>query len=91
VEKEKVTITLPKDVMDAVRREAPPRGYSSFIAEAVAYFIQARERKALRERLVEGYQATAEADRRLAEEWRPLEEESWNRESDLAEAEDEAS
>jgi hypothetical protein len=65
--------------MDAVRREAPPRGYSSFIAEAVTYFIEQRERKALRERLIEGYRTTAEADQLLAEEWRLLEEETWNR------------
>lgn len=77
MEKEKVTLTLPKKVMDAVRREADPRGYSSFIAEAVTYFLEERERAALRERLIEGYQATAEADQLLAEEWRSLEEESW--------------
>jgi hypothetical protein len=79
VEKEKVTLTLPKGVMDAIRREAAPRGYSDFIAGAVTYFLEERERAALRERLIEGYQATAETDQLLAEEWRSLEEESWNR------------
>lgn len=78
METEKVTLTLPKEVMDAVRREASPRGYSNFIAEAVVYFLEERERRALRERLIEGYRANAEADRTLAEEWRALEEESWS-------------
>jgi len=36
-EKVKVTLTLPVEVMDAVREEAEPRGQSKFIAEAVAY------------------------------------------------------
>jgi hypothetical protein len=76
-EKVKVTLTLPAEVMDAVREEAPPRGYSRFIAEAVTYFIEARRRGALRERLIAGYQARTGRDEALAEEWRPLEEEVW--------------
>lgn len=38
-QKEKVTLTVPAEVMDAVREEAGPRGYSKFIAEAVTYYI----------------------------------------------------
>ena len=83
--KEKVTLTLPSEVMDAVREEAEPRGYSKFIAEAVTYYIQEQRRAALRERLVEGYRASAERDRTLAEEWRPAEEEVWPEYGDLEE------
>ena len=75
--KEKVTLTLPAEVMRAVREEAEPRGYSKFIAEAVTYYIQRRRRSALRERLIAGYQASAERDQALAEEWRYAEEEVW--------------
>jgi len=85
MEKVKVTLTLPKEVMDAVRREADPRGYSSLIAEAVVYFLEERERTALRERLIHGYQASAKADQVLAEEWRSLEEEGWNQGDEPAE------
>jgi hypothetical protein len=81
--KEKVTLTLPAEIMNAVREEAEPRGYSKFIAEAVAYYIQERRRSALRERLIAGYQASAERDQVFAEDWRPLEEEVW---LDFAEA-----
>jgi hypothetical protein len=63
--------------MDAVRKEAEPRGYSKFIAKAVTYYIQEQRRSALRERLIEGYKAGAESDQTLAEEWRPLENEVW--------------
>ena len=76
-EKEKVTLTLPSEVMDAVRQEAEPRGYSKFIAEAVTYYIEEQRRLALRERLIAGYQASAERDQALAEEWRQAEDEVW--------------
>ena len=76
-QKEKVTLTLPSEVMAAVREEAGPRGYSRFIAEAVIYYIQEQRRTALRERLIAGYQADAERDQALAEEWRHAEEEVW--------------
>mgnify|MGYP001815537806 CR=1 FL=1 len=84
-QKEKVTLTLPSEVMDVVREEAEPRGYSKFIAEAVTYYIQEQRRLALRERLIAGYQASAERDQALAEEWRPLENEVWPEYSDRAE------
>ena len=84
-QKEKVTLTLPSEVMDAVRAEAPPRGYSKFIAEAVTYYIQEQRQSALRERLIAGYQASAERDQALAEEWRPAEEEVWSQRVDPTE------
>ena len=86
--KEKVTLTLPSEVMDAVRQEAEPRGYSKFIAEAVTYYIQQQRRSALRERLIAGYQASAEHDQALAEEWRPLENEVWREYADPLEEEE---
>ena len=76
---EKVTLTLPKDLMDTVREIAPQRGISRFVSEALEYFIEARRRQALRERLKAGYLADAALDREMAEEWRPLEEEAWTR------------
>ncbi|MBN1641658.1 MAG: hypothetical protein JXA09_10520 [Anaerolineae bacterium] len=63
--------------MDAVRQEAEPRGYSKFIAEAVTYYIEEQRRSALRDRLIAGYQADAERDQALAEEWRHAEEQVW--------------
>lgn len=63
--------------MDAVREEAEPRGYSQYIAKAVTYYIQEQRRIALRERLIAGYQASAERDQELAEDWRKVEEQVW--------------
>jgi metal-responsive CopG/Arc/MetJ family transcriptional regulator len=76
---EKVTLTLPKGLMDTVREMAPQRGISRFVGEALEYFIAARRRQALRERLRVGYLADAALDQQMAEEWRPLEEEAWLR------------
>ncbi len=84
-QKEKVTLTLPSEVMDVVREEASPRGYSKFIAEAVTCYVQERRRSALRERLVAGYQSDAERDQALAEEWRHAEEEVWRETMDPVE------
>lgn len=74
---EKVTLTLPKHLIDTAREMAPPRGVSRFVSEALEYFITARRRQALRERLRAGYLADAALDREMAEEWRAVEEETW--------------
>jgi len=78
----KVTLTLPSEIMEAVREVAEPRGYSQFIAEAVTYYIQEQRRLALRERLIAGYQASAERDQALADEWHHAEEEVWRETAD---------
>ena len=65
--------------METVREMAPQRGISRFVSEALEYSIAARRRQALRERLKAGYLANAALDREMAEEWRPLEEETWMR------------
>lgn len=76
---EKITLTLPRDLMQKVREHAPQRGQSKFVTEAVAYFIEAQEGLALRERLIAGYTANAEYDAALAAEWDPLSQEAWDR------------
>jgi metal-responsive CopG/Arc/MetJ family transcriptional regulator len=76
---EKVTLTIPKETMNQVREAAPVRGYSKFVTEAIEYFLEENRKKALRERLIAGYQANAEADAAMAEDWRPVEEEAWSK------------
>jgi metal-responsive CopG/Arc/MetJ family transcriptional regulator len=76
IAKEKVTLTLPLDVMEAVRTHAAPRQQSQFIAQAIEYFIAEKQRKSLRERLIAGYQANAAADIEIAAAWSSLEDEA---------------
>ncbi len=74
---EKVTLTLPKPLMDEIREMVPGRGQSKFIAEAVAYFIEVQRQKSLRERLIAGYQANATADSLITSEWESADGETW--------------
>jgi len=75
---EKITLTLPRDLMQKVREHAPQRGQSKFVADAVAYFIEAQEGLALREELVAGYKAVAAESAAMAEEGLPLGLEAWD-------------
>ena len=74
---EKVTITLPTDLMAVVRTLAPARRQSQFIAEALRSYIAEQERKTLRERLIAGYQASASATIALSAEWEAIDAETW--------------
>jgi len=85
---EKVTLTLPKGLMDTVREMAPQRGISRFVSEAIEYFITTQRRRVLRERLKAGYLANAALDQQMAEEWRPIEEETWLRYVPLCDVEE---
>jgi hypothetical protein len=76
--KEKVTLTLPKNLMNEVRALAPARGHSQFIADAIEFFIRENQRRKLRERLIAGYQTNAGVDADLAAEWSVSEDESWS-------------
>ena len=75
--KEKVTLTLPRGLMETVRQLAPPRGQSKFVAEAVAYYIEEQRRQTLREELIEGYKAMADESLALAQEWESVGNEAW--------------
>ena len=76
---EKVTLTMPRDLMKEVRKLAPPRAQSKYIADAVRYFIEEQKSQALRERLIAGYVANAEADAALAAEWEATDIVDWER------------
>ncbi len=75
---EKVTLTLPKKLMQSVRQMAPARGQSKFIAEAVEQFIVEQQRAALRSELIAGYKMTAAESLATTQEWELLDEEAWS-------------
>ena len=76
ITKEKVTIMLPRDLMNEVRAIAPVRGYSQFIVEAIKFFIKEKHCRELRDRLIEGYKANTQADADHAAEWLAIEDEA---------------
>lgn len=73
-EGEQVLLTLPTNLMDAVR-ENVASDHSQFIATAINFYLDAM--LARRARLIAGYQANASADVALAAEWAAVEDESW--------------
>ena len=75
---EKVTLTLPKTVMQSVREMSPARGQSKFIAAAIEKFIADKKAEALRQELIAGYQATAEQTQSIQAEFATVDQESWN-------------
>ncbi len=44
---EKVTLTLPQELMETVRTMSSKRGQSKFISEAISYFIEVKQRQVL--------------------------------------------
>lgn len=76
---EKVTLTLPHELMQEVRARTPARGQSRFVAEAVQYYIERQRLIELREELIAGYQSTADEAAAIAAEWEPLGREAWER------------
>ena len=82
--KEKITLTLPSELMAAVREIAPPRGHSQFIAQAIELFLKVQYQQELEARLSAGYQANAARDAAIANEWEAVEDEVWNLEEETA-------
>jgi metal-responsive CopG/Arc/MetJ family transcriptional regulator len=74
---EKVTLTLPKELMKTVRQMAPARGQSRFVAYALEKYVAEKKREKLRAELTAGYKATSVESLALTREWEALDEETW--------------
>ncbi|MHC9538696.1 MAG: hypothetical protein AB9903_04185 [Vulcanimicrobiota bacterium] len=72
----RLTITMPASTLALLNEVAEKNKRSRLISEAVYRYAQELKMMSLRERLIKGYQARAERDREMAEEWLPLEEEA---------------
>ena len=72
---QRITITLPSQTLDRIRKEAREkrRPVSQIIADALHQEEEGRRR----ERMIEGYKATREENLRFAEEALPLALETW--------------
>lgn len=74
LEDEQVLLTVPTDLMDAIR-ENGTKNYNQFIIAAIDFYLDSM--RARQAELIAGYQANAEADAALAAEWSEIEDESW--------------
>jgi CopG family transcriptional regulator/antitoxin EndoAI len=69
--KRRIMVTMPPELLHQVNEAAARLNFnrSQFIRQAVKAFIEDQRRRELRELLKEGYQANAERDLRIAEEF----------------------
>jgi len=74
----RLTISMPLSVFNLLEEVSEKNKRSKLISEAVKIYVQDFKRKALRERLIKGYQARAERDKSIVEEWSPLEQEAYD-------------
>lgn len=77
--KQKVTLTLPQELLEKLRERVPERKLSQYVTEALAERLAMEERAALRERLKEQYLVRAAQDRELAQEFFVAEQEATDR------------
>ncbi len=72
---ERITVTLPSEIAERLRREGKEqrKPVSRLVAEALA----AQEEQRIRQRMIEGYKAVAAENLKFAEEALPLALETW--------------
>jgi CopG family transcriptional regulator/antitoxin EndoAI len=74
----RVNIALPEETLRLIDQRAGKGGRSHFIDESVRHYLRAVGRLKLREQLKEGATRRAARDLSLAEDWFPIEEETWS-------------
>lgn len=67
---QRFTITLPEDIGERIQKRA--REQKKPVSRVIAEDLDAAERERIRQRMIEGYIATREENRRVAEEWWPI-------------------
>jgi CopG family transcriptional regulator/antitoxin EndoAI len=75
----RINVTLPNETIQLIDQIVPKGDRSSFINEAVRYYIAQNSKTKLRKQLEEGAISRASRDINLAEAWFDLEEEAWLR------------
>jgi metal-responsive CopG/Arc/MetJ family transcriptional regulator len=75
----RINVLLPDATIQALDRVATKGTRSRLVSEAVIYYIRARAKENLRERLKAGYQANTAENLRIAVEWFPVEEQAWQK------------
>jgi len=73
--RKRINISIPIETLQLLDEIAPPKKRSQFVAKAITQYANEVKRLQLRERLKAGYIANAESDRKIAEEWFPIEQE----------------
>ena len=75
----RINITLPLETIQLIDRMTKRGGRSFLIDEAVRDYVSRRSRLHLKKRLQEGARKRAQRDLDLAQEWRFVDEEAWQK------------
>lgn len=75
----RINVILSTETVKVLDRVASKGNRSRLIDQAVRFYVKARSRENLRERLKEGYLVNARENLKLAQEWFPLEEKAWQK------------
>jgi len=70
----RLNITLPEDLIEEIKDLS---NKSRFIADALKEKLERIKREELDRRLIEGYRATKEEDKKINEEWEKITLEGW--------------
>lgn len=79
---QRLNITLPAETVKLIARSRKRGDRSRFIDHAVKFFVKEQRRAELRALLKEGAVKRAKRDRGIAEDWFPIEEQSWQLRND---------
>ena len=74
----RLNITIPQDLAHALNKFAGPRKRSQFIAEAVRFRIEQKEKEELEKTLEEGYRAVAQESIGITKEFEAADLEGWD-------------
>ena len=72
----RLNIILPDETVSVLNRVSSKGTRSTFISQAVLYYIEKHGRQNLRRQLEAGYRSNTERDLAIAAEWFPLEQEA---------------
>ena len=64
-----MTITFPEDLATRVRRCAPRRGFSAFLAKAAREKLLREDTESMKATLGQAYAEAAQEDQALADDW----------------------
>ncbi len=78
MDKVRLNLVLPRSLVQEMEAMAGSRRRSQFIVEAIRDRIAALQKEKLQKRMAEGYRATWEEDRKLAEEFTAVDVENWD-------------
>jgi metal-responsive CopG/Arc/MetJ family transcriptional regulator len=78
MDKVRLNLVLPRSLVQEMEVMAGSRRRSQFIVEAIRDRIAALQKERIQELMAEGYRATWEEDRKLAEEFTAADVENWD-------------